>query len=154
VVTSDASLVPQVSISHADGVAVAAASFARIGIDIATIEHQQASFIDETFCDNELAAWAAWLRAEPTSPLTVTTAFAVKEAALKWLGTGFGTPLRAIQIVPVESSSDRNAARGSYSTPLLRGTLTDRSQRSPRAVSLTHSRMGAMVLMSVCGTIA
>jgi len=89
-----------VSISHADGIATAAASHQRLGIDIATIQHQEASFLAEAFNPRELAAWGSWLRSEPTSPLTVTTAFAAKEAALKLLGTGFGLGLRAIVVLP------------------------------------------------------
>ncbi len=91
---------PHVSISHADGVAIAAAAFDRVGIDLVTIQSQSPSFIDETFDWRELEGWATWLQSEPASALTVTTAFAAKEAALKWLGAGFGIPLRGIEVAP------------------------------------------------------
>jgi phosphopantetheinyl transferase len=91
---------PRVSISHADGLAVAASAHGKIGIDIAAIEPQAPSFINETFSPRELEAWAKWLASDPTSAVAITTAFAAKEAALKWLGTGFGLPLKSIQITP------------------------------------------------------
>jgi 4'-phosphopantetheinyl transferase EntD len=103
VVTSAPGASLHVSISHADGLAIAAAAYCRIGIDLATIQPQAQSFLDETFSPRELGQWAAWLQSDPNSPLTVTTAFAAKEAALKWLGTGFGMALRGIEVCPRET---------------------------------------------------
>ncbi|HEY5955416.1 MAG TPA: 4'-phosphopantetheinyl transferase superfamily protein [Polyangiaceae bacterium] len=90
-----------VSISHADGLAIAAASFRKLGIDLATVQEQASSFADEAFSAFELERWSGWLESEPSSALTLTTAFAAKEAALKLLGTGFGQPLLGIEIIPM-----------------------------------------------------
>jgi 4'-phosphopantetheinyl transferase EntD len=108
VVTSASGASLYVSISHADGLAIAAAAPRRIGIDLATIQPQAQSFLDETFSPRELGQWATWLKSDPNSPLTVTTAFAAKEAALKWLGTGFGMALRGIEVVPDAACRSRS----------------------------------------------
>lgn len=100
VVIRGGDVAPEVSISHADGLAVAAAFPHRVGVDIATIQGQDPSFVRETFGEVELASWSEWLDSPGESPITITTAFAAKEAALKWLGTGLALPLRAIEVVP------------------------------------------------------
>jgi phosphopantetheinyl transferase len=111
------SVAPEVSISHADGLAVAAANFGPIGLDLASIQPQNQSFVADTFSPLEINRWAAWLRSERTSALTLTTAFTAKEAALKWLGTGFGIALRAIEILPAGNAYDEQPA--SFPVPTL-----------------------------------
>lgn len=138
---TDVPRTPHVSISHADGLAVAAASFGNIGIDVASIQSQERSFVDDTFSPMELARWADWLRSEKYSALTITTAFAAKEAALKWLGTGFALPLRAIEIRPVDAGIEEEPA--SFPTPnsLFRVTVIERDSDDSRILTCRFAQM-------------
>jgi phosphopantetheinyl transferase len=129
---------PYVSISHADGLAIAAASFARIGVDLATIADQDRSFVEETFSAHELDEWAAWLNSPRTSAMTVTSAFAAKEAALKWLGTGFGQPLRSIEIVPAEKGTRDRTSSFPGQTTCFAACLIDCGLFSRRFLSGRH----------------
>ncbi len=87
-----------VSITHAGGVAAAAAARERIGLDLVSFEPLEPAFLEEAFARGELAAWARWTRA--AGPRIPCLAFAAKEAAVKWLGTGLAVPLGSVVAVP------------------------------------------------------
>jgi phosphopantetheinyl transferase len=144
---SDAAATPHVSISHADGLAVAAACFGRVGIDLASVQAQKHSFVDDTFSTQEITQWAAWLHSERTSALTITTAFAAKEAALKWLGTGFALPLRAIEILPTSVGVDVSSAAFPVPTLVFRVTLIERGKEHPRTLSGRFARIDDRILI-------
>ena len=137
----NAAATPHVSISHADGLAIAAACFARVGIDLASLQTQSQSFIEDAFSPPELTQWAAWLRSDRTSALTVTTAFAAKEAALKWLGTGFALPLRAIEIVPVDVGVNEAPASFPAATLVYSARLIEHGKAAPRLLSGRFARI-------------
>ncbi len=88
-----------VSITHAAGLAAAAAAGSPIGLDIVAIEPVERSFRDDAFLPGETEAWSAWLGSDDPS-LAACAAFAAKEAALKWLGTGLSIPLLALRATP------------------------------------------------------
>lgn len=86
-----------VSITHAAGLAAAAAAQRPVGIDLVSLEPLEDAFCDEAFVAGELAAWSVWAG----GPAEVAClAFAAKEAALKWLGTGLELPLHAVRVAP------------------------------------------------------
>ncbi|HEY5956810.1 MAG TPA: 4'-phosphopantetheinyl transferase superfamily protein [Polyangiaceae bacterium] len=145
VVTEASDLDLGVSISHTDGVAIAAACFGRIGLDLATIETQSRCFVEDTFSSRELILWAAWLRLHCTSALALTTAFAAKEAALKWLGTGFGLPLRAIEILPDGAGVDEFPATFPDSNVIFPARLIERGRRHPQLLTGRLAHFGAKV---------
>lgn len=145
VVTSNAEPAAYVSISHADGLAIAAAAHRKIGIDLATIEDHAQSFLDATFSPRELNSWGAWLQSEPTSPLAVTAAFAAKEAALKWLGTGFGVPLKRMEIVPIVAAA--SSSTFAPSIQMLPVTLTDQRTSGVRDLKAQFYRIGNKVVL-------
>jgi hypothetical protein len=60
------------------------------------------------------------------SALTLTTAFAAKEAALKWLGTGFGTPLRAVEVLPKGCRRDERPSPFAVPTSIFTVELLNR----------------------------
>ncbi len=90
----------QVSISHVDGVALAAASWQRIGLDLMTIEALGDAFIEEAFAPEELSKWANIYQRNQLGDAEICTAFAAKEAALKWLGCGLRVPLHSVVVTP------------------------------------------------------
>jgi 4'-phosphopantetheinyl transferase len=93
------------SISHADGVAVAAASGEAVGVDLVAIEHQGPAFEAEAFAPGELDAWRGWLGAEAARHDAVAIAFGAKEAALKWTGTGLTVPLHDVAVLPLQGEA-------------------------------------------------
>ena len=72
-----------VSITHADGFAMAAASHAPVGIDLVTVENHGRAFRDDAFEIRELEAWRRWSGQDDVFASCV--AFAAKEAAFKCL---------------------------------------------------------------------
>lgn len=92
-----------VSITHADGLAAAAAATEPIGVDLVALEPLGEAFAEEAFSADELAAWERWLGDARGSPRAACVAFAAKEAASKWLATGLTVPLRAIAVAPAGS---------------------------------------------------
>lgn len=94
-----------VSITHAEGLALAAASTERVGVDLVVLEAPSSGLRDETADADEHQRFAAWLsEAAPaeglrpdSSPLVL---FAAKEAALKWLGLGLHAGLRDLVLAP------------------------------------------------------
>jgi 4'-phosphopantetheinyl transferase len=74
----------------------------RLGLDLVQVEPLGEPFAREAFAEGELAAWQARL-GDPGAPSdrTVATAFAAKEAALKWLGCGLRLPLGAVSVAPL-----------------------------------------------------
>ena len=97
-VRDGARLALHVSITHADGLALAAAAAAPLGIDVVAREPLSDAFVDEAFAPGELDAWRAC--GEHDDAGTVCAAFAAKEAALKWLGCGMRVPLRSVVVTP------------------------------------------------------
>ncbi len=89
------------SITHADGLALAAAADAAIGVDLVTVEPLESSFAREAFVPGELAGWASWLGMAAEAPFPAAVAFAAKEAASKWLGVGLTVPLLGFRVEPV-----------------------------------------------------
>jgi phosphopantetheinyl transferase len=84
------------SITHRDGLALAALSDAPIGIDLETIEERPQSFLEEAFAVPELKHLLA--AADPKTE--VACLWAAKEAALKRAGVGLKADLRAHQVTP------------------------------------------------------
>lgn len=89
------------SISHADGLAVAAASREAVGVDLVAVEDHGRAFEVEAFAPGELEAWRGWLGAAGGHRDAVAIAFAAKEAALKWTGTGLTVPLQDVAVRPL-----------------------------------------------------
>jgi phosphopantetheinyl transferase (holo-ACP synthase) len=87
------------SITHSDGVAIATAARAPIGIDLTPVELRPRPFDDEAFLDHELDDWLRLLGASAPERLR-SIAFAAKEAALKWLGTGLRAALHDVRVTP------------------------------------------------------
>ena len=90
-----------VSITHADGLAMAAASEVAVGIDLVSVEDHGPAFADEVFAAGELPAWETWLGERGVRAASV--AFAAKEAAYKCL-QGKGLP--AVRVEPVEGGRE------------------------------------------------
>jgi phosphopantetheinyl transferase len=124
-----------VSISHAERLAIAAASSGRVGLDLVSVQTQERSFLEDAFSPLELTRWAAWLRSETTSALAISTAFAAKEAALKWLGTGFALPLRAIEILPAGIGSEEHPAPFPAPTLAFPVSLIERDSGESRSLT-------------------
>ncbi len=98
--TAGSSLPLHVSISHADGLAVATAAHVPIGVDLVTVQSSEASFAREAFVAGELAGWASWFGVAAEDPFAAAAAFAAKEAASKWLGVGLTVPLLEFRVEP------------------------------------------------------
>ncbi|MHB8634297.1 MAG: SDR family NAD(P)-dependent oxidoreductase [Thermoplasmatota archaeon] len=80
-----------ISITHRDGLAVAAVSPQPLGVDLETLEERPASFAAEALSPAEAATVAK--AADPK--VDITCIWAAKEAALKRAGTGLKADLRA-----------------------------------------------------------
>jgi phosphopantetheinyl transferase len=83
-----------VSITHRDGLAVAAISPAPVGIDLETIEDRARSFLEESFSVAELKALLD--AADPR--VDAACMWAAKEAAFKRAGVGLKAELKAHQV--------------------------------------------------------
>jgi len=83
------------SISHAAGAAIACASDepGEAGIDLEAVERRHPAFVEESFTDGELRAFAAALGLAGDDPRAVTAAWCAKEALLKRAGCGLRAPL-------------------------------------------------------------
>jgi phosphopantetheinyl transferase len=100
-VSADGAPLPAfVSISHAAGIAAAAAARDPIGLDLVLVEPQDAAFVQEAFWPDEIAAWTRFVPDPASGPLAACMAFAAKETALKWLGTGLALPLLGVRVLP------------------------------------------------------
>ncbi|MEK6985341.1 MAG: SDR family NAD(P)-dependent oxidoreductase [Candidatus Thermoplasmatota archaeon] len=86
----------QLSITHRDGLALAALSDAPIGIDLETVEERPQAFLEEAFSVNELRH----LLSAADAKAEVACMWAAKEAALKRAGVGLKADLRAHQVIP------------------------------------------------------
>lgn len=95
-----------VSITHADGLAIAAASERWVGIDVVTLEPAPAALRDETGVPEEHERFARWLEGLGSegdcTEFTSVLLFAAKEAALKWLGVGLHAGLLELALEPVD----------------------------------------------------
>ncbi|MEQ1504211.1 MAG: SDR family NAD(P)-dependent oxidoreductase, partial [Myxococcota bacterium] len=95
----------RVSISHREGRAVAVAVAAgRVGVDLEKVEPRPESFGRTWFRDDEQA-----LTADPASQ---TVGWAVKEAVLKWLGTGMKSSPHDVRIVAIGDGTAEVALDG------------------------------------------
>lgn len=84
-----------VSISHAGGIAIAAASDAPLGIDLIELEDLPSAMDEDVFAPGELTGFVSAL----SVPMDARClAFAAKECALKWLGIGMAVPLRSVRV--------------------------------------------------------
>jgi acyl transferase domain-containing protein/NAD(P)-dependent dehydrogenase (short-subunit alcohol dehydrogenase family) len=102
----------RVSISHREGVAVAAAvRGGRIGIDREAVEVRPASFDTTWFSEAERRIIAA-------NPLHQTVAWAAKEAVLKALGTGFALSPHTVEILAMDEQCVHTRLRGEALTHL------------------------------------
>ncbi len=82
------------SLTHRDGLAIAALAPSPVGIDLETVETRTRSFLEEAFSVNELKALM-----DATSPeVEVACMWAAKEAALKRAGVGLKSDLRAHEV--------------------------------------------------------
>lgn len=139
----------EISITHADGLAVAAAARFRMGIDLVSFEELSDAFSAEAFSPGELRSWEEWSTSEGIEyPRSI--AFSAKEAVLKWMGTGFSVPLQSIAICPartllrmqrillVEGSLLREgqATEIALELHLLQGQVLTICQGSPPATAL------------------
>jgi phosphopantetheinyl transferase (holo-ACP synthase) len=93
----------QVSLSHSNGLAMAAASatdiFQGLGVDVEVVEARTDSWVNDYFTDNEIRAAGdgdrRWLE--------LTRMWCLKEAALKAMGTGLRFDLREIDAGSVDA---------------------------------------------------
>lgn len=92
-----------VSITHAEGWAIAGASGARLGLDLVAIEDLPAAMRDDAFAPGELETLARALDRASEPRFVMCLGFAVKEAALKWLGSGMALPLPSVRVTPRSS---------------------------------------------------
>lgn len=102
------------SITHADGLAAAAASHAPIGLDLISLVPLPRSFTDEAFAPDELPSWRKRFGAD--TPMAACAAFAAKEAVLKLMGTGMALPLPQVRVTLRDV--DRNTSQTSTSLVL------------------------------------
>jgi 4'-phosphopantetheinyl transferase len=87
------------SLTHRDGLAIAALSPHPVGIDLETIEAREQSFLETAFAVPELKV----LLASPDANTDVACMWAAKEAALKRAGVGLKADLRAHQVTADDS---------------------------------------------------
>ena len=129
------------TITHSDGMAIAAAAMEPIGIDLAPVEMRTRAFEDDVFVEGELDGWRRVLGA--SAPARVqAVAFAAKEAALKWLGVGLRLSLHDIRVTPISwTGSSRCADLG---VPML--WLTVRLQAGRPAAA--HVRCDSVELFA------
>ncbi len=97
---ADGSTLALVSITHAEGLAAAAAASSPVGLDTVVLEATDASFRREAFRLEEIAAWERWLEPYADRTRAACVAFAAKEAVLKWLGVGLALPLHSVSATP------------------------------------------------------
>lgn len=110
-----------ISLSHRDGVAVAASSprADRLGVDLERIEPRSQRFMQDFFTSEELHACRS--AAEPDRELLPVLIWSAKESALKALRTGLRRDTRSIEVnVPALPR-----------TGWVRLEVFDRTERSP-----------------------
>jgi malonyl CoA-acyl carrier protein transacylase len=91
------------SITHRDGLAVAALSPAPLGIDLETFEDKPQSFLEEAFGVLELKTLLDASAKGEDLRVQVACLWSAKEAALKRAGVGLKADLRAHEVTPDES---------------------------------------------------
>jgi 4'-phosphopantetheinyl transferase EntD len=92
------------SITHSDGVAIAAAAREGLGIDLVPIEDRGGAFGAEAFAPGEVEAWSRWMPAGENVAFAQSIAFGAKEAVLKWLGVGLRMSLRQLVVRPAQAA--------------------------------------------------
>jgi 4'-phosphopantetheinyl transferase EntD len=107
------------SISHADRLAVAAASRCAVGVDLVAVEDHGPAFETEAFAPGELEAWCSFLGATSSRPASIAIAFGAKEAALKWSRRGLTVPLHEVTFRPATGDAP---AEGTAPVLALDGT--------------------------------
>lgn len=85
------------SITHSEGVAIAAAASTPLGIDLVPIADRGPGFTAEAFAPGELEAWR---KCTPDEASAQSLAFGAKEAVLKWMGVGLRASLREVVVRP------------------------------------------------------
>jgi NAD(P)-dependent dehydrogenase (short-subunit alcohol dehydrogenase family)/phosphopantetheinyl transferase (holo-ACP synthase) len=97
VVSMDGRTMPQISISHREGEAIAVATpSGRAGIDLERVESRAASFSETWFLPSEQKFCGGDARRE-------SQVWAIKEAVLKVLGTGMRLDPREVEVLSIES---------------------------------------------------
>jgi 4'-phosphopantetheinyl transferase len=91
------------SITHAEGVAAAAAALVPVGIDLVRIEPLTGAFRREAFSPGELAGWERLTGERIGGVAAACAGFAAKEAVVKWLGTGLTVPLLSVRLAAVDA---------------------------------------------------
>jgi 3-oxoacyl-(acyl-carrier-protein) synthase/phosphopantetheinyl transferase len=92
-VTTSVPATMQVSLAHKDGLAVALAGDAALGIDLERIATREQSFVDTAFSRDEQQFFGG-----ESHDLAVTRAWVAKEVAGKAMGTGLGGHMRSLTI--------------------------------------------------------
>ena len=86
----------RVSITHRDGIAIAAFGMDAVGIDLETIEPHADAFWEQAFSEEERNQ----LRSMDNADMAAACAWAAKEACLKRNGTGLDCPLHEVRVEP------------------------------------------------------
>lgn len=138
----------RISITHAAGWAAALASPEPCGLDLVRVEPLERAFLEEAFQPGEADGWASLLGDERGVARGPCAAFAAKEAALKWLGTGLTLPMRAVRVTPGGPAERRTAG------PLSRVELPVIVETSGARVELRGwcAGAGGFVLVALEGT--
>jgi 4'-phosphopantetheinyl transferase EntD len=145
--TAGSPLPAHVSITHAAGFAVALAGTERLGVDLVKVEPLGREFRDEAFAPGELAAWEAFTGDGAGGDRAACAAFAAKEVALKWLGTGLGLPLLAVRAAPAGAAAPARLGR-------LAGASFTLEVRAPGLERRLHGRLATpagLVLVAAWG---
>jgi phosphopantetheinyl transferase len=88
-----------VSISHAGGLAVAAATHGRVGIDVDVDVERSSELLEMAFSVVERRAIQGLAASAALSERSaVNLAWCAKEAVLKWLGLGLRAPLQGVEL--------------------------------------------------------
>jgi phosphopantetheinyl transferase len=138
----------QVTITHAGGLAAAAASLLPVGLDLVALEPLGPGFREEAFTEGEIACWERWMRVTPGAPPGACAAFAAKEAVLKWLGMGLDLPLHAVRVAPAGPGVP---ARLAGTVAALAFPLRVEAARTDVLLDAWIAGSARRVLLAVCG---
>jgi phosphopantetheinyl transferase len=151
----------QVSISHADGLAVAAAARRPVGLDLVTIEPLGTPLVEDAFQPGEVLAWAKFLShctlgeasgdgsRKTTSDFVICAAFAAKEAALKWIGCGLRVPLQSVLVTPLFLTTSLGTIQSFIARVCQDGP--DKKEQSARLCPAWIYRSTSQLWVMLCG---
>ncbi|MFH0824452.1 MAG: 4'-phosphopantetheinyl transferase superfamily protein, partial [Pseudomonadota bacterium] len=116
--------VAAVSISHSNGVAMAAAStepgFVGLGVDVEKVEERADSWVQDYFTGEEIAIAGR----SDDRPRTLTAIWALKEAALKAIGTGLAFDMKDIRISELKPDGHATLEFRNEAAEYLENTLS------------------------------